>query len=240
MDSNSSPAAINSDLATGTMAISSPELVDTAPRASRLYDPSSSPPRNGIRENYRHRLFPTPSPPDSPVLVAAAGGVSLSPTTSEISETATDGEKACALMTGLRKLVCRGSRQRTTKHDEDFAEISDLDLRYCIDVGSKDSSKAAFFVAPERINAGDAGEPMPEFFDIDDEEDPNSTESLLNREQQGVLASALRGTRISESIRVSCGRMHDRLYGDYQNLDFGTHPQQGVFSIRLGRWRRWR
>ncbi|MCJ1389931.1 hypothetical protein MMC18_002788 [Xylographa bjoerkii] len=238
MDPNTSPVTKVSEPTSLSIVTSSPTLVDSDPRMRRLYDPSSSPPRNGFRETYRNRLFPTPSPPDSPVFVATAGEVSLSPTPSEVSDTVSDHKTDPPAVASLRKLALRGSSQRATKPDEDFDEISDMGLVDSNEMEPENSINDDFFDAPEHLSTADGEEPQPEYFDIHDEEEPTSDEGPLTEEQRGLLAGALRENRSYEGFRMRCRRMHDRLYRQYQNLDFGIHPRQGVYTRRLGRWRR--
>ncbi|MCJ1381685.1 hypothetical protein MMC17_004796 [Xylographa soralifera] len=235
MDPTPLAAALKSDAGTPSMDTTSPALVDTPPRGRILYDPSSSPPRNGFRETYRHRLFPTPSPPDSPVFVSTAGEVSLSPTASETSETVSGGQEFSTAIASLRKLALRGSSKKAIEHDEDFDKISDLDLNDHADVESEDSSNDEFFDTAEQFSEEDKEESQPEYFDVQDEEASISNEGPLTGEQQSLLAGALHGDPVVEIIRQRCPRMHDRLYGEYQNLDFAIRPSR---SVHRSRWTR--
>ena len=235
MDPNHSAAAVKSDTSTPSTSTSSPALIDTPPRGRTLYDPGSSPPRNGFRETYRHRLFPTPSPPDSPVFVAMAGEISLSPTASETSETVSGDQKSSAAIASLRKLALRDSNQKATKHDEDFDNISDLDLGDNIDVKSEDSRNDEFFDALEPSDTRDEDEPQPEYFDAQDEIESTSNEGPLTEEQQNLLAGALHEDPVVENIRRRFRQMYDRLCGEFQNLDFGIRPPRGVHRNRWTR-----
>ena len=209
--------------------------IDTFPRRGILYDPSSSPPRHGFRETYRHRLCPTPSPPNSPVLVAIEGEVSLSPTASERSETVSGSQKFSAALASLRKLALRGSSQKVAEQVADSDSISDLDLGDSLDAESEDSTNDEFFDAPESVDTEEEDEPQPKYFDVAGEEEPTSDEGSLAVEKLCLLADALRGDSVVGELGQRCRRMHNRLYGEYQNFDFGIHPQR---SVHRSRWTR--
>ncbi|MCJ1437447.1 hypothetical protein MMC27_006834 [Xylographa pallens] len=233
MDPTPLAAAVKSGTSPSSMNTSS--TIDFPPRGRILYNPCSSLPRNGFRETYRHRLFPTPSPPNSPVSVAIEGEISLSPTTSEKSETFSGGQKFSAAIASLRKLALRGSSQKAQKQDEDSDSVSDLDLGNSLDVESEYSGSDEFFDAPESVDTEEEDEPQPQYFRVAGKEELTSNEGPLTGKKLNMLSDALHGELVVEELRQRCRLMHDRLYGEYQNLDFGIHPQR---SVRRSRWTR--
>ncbi|MCJ1293148.1 hypothetical protein MMC34_004701 [Xylographa carneopallida] len=190
MDPAPSAFEVKSDSSPSPRAISSSESAVTPLMGMILDEPSGSPPRNGFRESYRHRLFQSSSPPDSPVFTATKGEISLPPTASETSETVSHGQMYSAAMAGLRMIGLRGSSQKATKQDEDLDSISDLDLGECVDMKSEatkqdddldaisdldlgecvdakseDSSNDEFLDAREPSDTKDDDELQPEYFD---------------------------------------------------------------------------